>query len=70
MKYTINELDVLFEASPPSILKDRLQFLYFQYLITTKAENLHPEFNQMSEDFYFLFRFLDEVLKESAVTTL
>lgn len=72
MKYatptTIDELERLFEVSPPNVLKDRLMFVFFQYLATTKGENLHPEFNQMSEDFYSLFRFLDEAENREETT--
>lgn len=66
----IEELKMLFAFCPPEKLRQRITFLYFQYLqgdaVTVKEKS---DFKDLAEDVYFLIRFLEiaempEVIKE------
>lgn len=56
----IDELKLLFEFCPPEKLRQRLTFLYFQYLQGEGATiGEKTEFRAIAEDIYFLIRFLE-----------
>jgi hypothetical protein len=67
MKYNtskaLEELETLFDDVPPETLREQLNFIFFQYLVTTEVKDLHPEFRNLSENFYSLIKFLSQLEK-------
>jgi hypothetical protein len=62
----IQELDDLFNLTPPATLRQSLTEIFFSYLCNTKSEDHKPELKDIAADFYFLIKFLDEVEKEKS----
>jgi hypothetical protein len=60
---TIKELEYLFEFASPGALKKSLLEIFLSYLCNTKSEDYSPKLPKISEDFYFLIRFLDAAQK-------
>ena len=58
-KKVIKSLEELFEFSPPDSLRRSLNFVFFNFLLNNK--DLPLDFETITEDFYFLINFLDEV---------
>ncbi|MEO9802355.1 MAG: hypothetical protein ABJF04_03870 [Reichenbachiella sp.] len=59
----INLLENLFQFTPPTQLRQSLTYVFFNYLSNAKT-GLPNNFDRISEDFYFLIDFLEEVEKE------
>lgn len=55
----IEELELLFDLSPPSFLKRNLTELFFSYLCNTEVENYKEEMKEICTDFYCLIKFLE-----------
>jgi hypothetical protein len=60
---TIKELEYLFEFASPGALKKSILEVFFSYLCNTKSEDYSPKLPKISEDFYFLIKFLDAAKK-------
>jgi hypothetical protein len=57
----IKETESLFEFVPPRQLKKSLYEVYAFYLQEIDITIMHPDFNRIAEDFYFLYKFLEKV---------
>lgn len=55
----IEELELLFDLSPPSFLKRNLTELFFSYLCNTEVEDYKEEMKEICTDFYYLIKFLE-----------
>jgi hypothetical protein len=60
-KLLIKETENLFEFVPPRQLKKSLHEVYAFYLQEIDTTILHPGFNRIATDFYFLYKFLEKV---------
>jgi hypothetical protein len=61
---TIRELEYLFEFASPAELKKSVLEIFLSYLCNTKSEDYSPKLPKISEDFYFLIKFLDAAEKD------
>jgi hypothetical protein len=57
----IKETENLFDFVPPRQLKKSLYEVYAFYLRHIDTTIMHPGFNRMAEDFYFLYNFLERM---------
>lgn len=60
---TLKELNSLFELASPAELREDLTSLYFNFIGISPAETLPPNFKSLSENIFFLLRFLTEAEK-------
>ena len=58
-KKIIEELDDLFEMSPPATLRKSLTDIFLSYLCNTEPHEYKPEIKEIASDFYFLLKFLE-----------
>jgi hypothetical protein len=61
---TIRELEYLFEFASPGALKKSILEVFLIYLCNTKSEEYSQKLPKISEDFYFLIKFLDAAKKQ------
>jgi hypothetical protein len=61
---TIKELKYLFEFASPEALKKSILEVFLSYLCNTQSEDYSPKLPKISEDFYFLIRFLEAAYKD------
>jgi hypothetical protein len=57
----LEETESLFQFVPPRQLKKSLYEVYAFYLQHIDTTIMHPGFNRMAEDFYFLYNFLERM---------
>lgn len=62
-KKTVLELEDLFQTVNPKKLGNRINGLFFEFLIKTPVRELPEDFNELAEDTHFLIRFLKEAHK-------
>jgi hypothetical protein len=55
----IEELELLFDMAPPSILKKSINNIFWAYICNTEQENYKPEMREISTDFNCILRFLE-----------
>lgn len=57
----IKELDKLFEAVPPTELKEHVNTVFFQYLYSVQTDAMPLDFKEVCESMNFLLKFLEKV---------
>jgi hypothetical protein len=55
----LEELETLFDLSPPSSLKRILIDLFFAYMCNMNCQDYKPEMKEICNDFYCLIKFLE-----------
>jgi hypothetical protein len=65
----LEELENLFEMSPPGFLKNSLSEIFFSYLVNTDPQDYDPVINEIAENFHFLIKFLEKAEKENIKST-
>lgn len=64
----MEELELLFQFVPPSKLRKRIDFLFYNYIMDNSTDDLPEDFQEISEDVYFLIRFLEKARKDKFPT--
>lgn len=59
-KKLTGHLRELLEFSEPDSLRKSINYVFFNFLLNNK-NSLPPDFDTITEDFYFLIKFLDQV---------